>query len=91
MEIEFTKPTPEQEALQKLFQNNQERIIKCLIDETKELYDKLHAWEKCADSLVKFVREYLSIINYYENDVEYNKAEEAIEAYKELKNELQLE
>lgn len=91
MEIEIVKPTPEQAEFQKLFQNNEERIIKCLIEETKELYDKLHAWEKCADNLVKFAKEYTYEINYYEKDVEYNKAMEAIEEYNKLKNELQLD
>ena len=46
MEIEIVKPTPEATELQKLFERNEKEIIKCLIDETKELYDKIEACEK---------------------------------------------
>jgi hypothetical protein len=36
----------EEAKFQKLFERNEKEIIKCLIDETKELYDKLEALEK---------------------------------------------
>jgi predicted RNase H-like nuclease (RuvC/YqgF family) len=55
-------PTPEAAELQKLFERNEKEIIKCLIDETKELYDKLEAWEKCdkqyKDILDQILREF---------------------------------
>jgi hypothetical protein len=82
MEIEICKPTPEQAEFQKLFQNNEERIIKCLIDETKELYDKLEAWEKCADRLFVYATEALSNST---NIALYEKVKEDILEYNRLK------
>ena len=92
MEIEIVKPTPESAELQKLFERNEKEIIKCLIDETKELYDKLEAWEKCADDLIAYAHgfvNYLSArgIGYEEHDRYIKQAEDAIEAYNSLKNE----
>jgi len=48
MEIEITKPTPEQASFQKLFERNEERMFKCLFEEIEELYAKVEALEKRA-------------------------------------------
>ena len=92
MEIEIVKPTPEAAELQKLFERNEKEIIKCLIDETKELYDKLEAWEKCAENLVDYAHEFVHQLSlwgkgYDRNDKQIKLAEDAIEEYNRLKNE----
>jgi hypothetical protein len=92
MEIERVEPTPEASELQKLFERNEKETIKCLIDETKELYDKLEAWEKCAENLVDYAHEFVANLstwgkgyNRYDRDIE--QAEDAIAEYNRLKNE----
>jgi hypothetical protein len=92
MEIERVEPTPEATELQKLFERNEKEIIKCLIDEIKELYDKLEAWEKCAEALVEYAHEFVHQLSlwgkgYDRNDRQIKLAEDAIEAYNRLKNE----
>ena len=92
MEIKIVKPTPEATELQKLFERNEKEIIKCLIDETKELYDKLEAWEKCAENLVDYAHEFVHQLSlwgkgYDRNDKQIKLAEDAIEEYNRLKNE----
>jgi hypothetical protein len=86
MEIEIVKPTPEQAEFQKLFQNNEERTIKCLLDEIKELYDKLEAWEKCADQMYYYALTYPIKIQYPQVRVERDKV---VEEYNKLKLEAQ--
>ena len=92
MEIEIGKPTPEATELQKLFERNEKATIKCLIDETKELYDKLEAWEKCAENLVDYAHEFVHQLSlwgkgYDRNDKQIKLAEDAIAEYIRLKNE----
>jgi hypothetical protein len=92
MEIEIVKPTPESAELQKLFERNEKEIIKCLINETKELSDKLEAWEKCAENLVDYAHEFVHQLSlwgkgYDRNDKQIKLAEDAIEEYIRLKNE----
>jgi hypothetical protein len=92
MEIEIVKPTPESAELQKLFERNEKEIIKCLINETKELSDKLEAWEKCAENLVDYAHEFVHQLSlwgkgYDRNDKQIKLAEDAIEEYNRLKNE----
>jgi hypothetical protein len=92
MEIERVEPTPEASELQKLFERNEKETIKCLIDETKELYDKLEAWEKCAENLVDYAHEFVHQLSlwgkgYDRNDKQIKLAEDAIEEYNRLKNE----
>jgi hypothetical protein len=64
---------------------------KCLIDETKELYDKLEAWEKCAENLVDYAHDFVHQLSlwgkgYDRNDKQIKLAEDAIEEYNRLKN-----
>jgi hypothetical protein len=85
-------PTPEGAEFQKLFERNEKEIIKCLIDETKELYDKLEAWEKCAENLVDYAHDFVAHLStwgkgYDRNDRQIKLAEDAIEEYNRLKNE----
>jgi hypothetical protein len=63
-----------------------------LSKEQKELYVKLDAWEKCADNLVEYAREFTSHLSawgkgYGRYDREIREAEESIATYNKLKNE----
>jgi hypothetical protein len=82
----------EEAKFQKLFEQNEKEIIKCLINETKELYDKLEAWEKCAENLVDYAHEFVHQLSlwgkgYDRNDKQIKLAEDAIAEYIRLKNE----
>jgi hypothetical protein len=85
-------PTPEGAEFQKLFERNEKKTIKCLINETKELYDKLEAWEKCAEALVEYAHDFVAHLStwgkgYDRNDRQIKLAEDAIAEYIRLKNE----
>lgn len=63
-----------------------------LSKEQQELYAKLDAWEKCADNLVEYAREFTSHLSawgkgYGRYDREIREAEESIATYNKLKNE----
>jgi hypothetical protein len=93
MEIEIGKPTPEAAEFQKLFERNEKATVKCLIDETKGLYDKLEAWEACADNLIDYAHDFVTHLStwgkgYDRNDRQIKLAEDAIEEYNRLKNNL---
>ena len=82
----------EEAEFQKLFERNEKETIKCLINETKELYDKLEAWEKCAENLVDYAHDFVAHLStwgkgYDRNDRQIKLAEDAIEEYNRLKNE----
>ena len=51
MNIEVTKPTPDQAKLQALFNQTEKETIALLLKENDDLYAKLKAWEACADRL----------------------------------------
>jgi hypothetical protein len=91
MEIEFTKPTPEQQELQALFKQSDKEAILCLTKEVEELYAKLDAWEKCADNLIDYACEFKLNLTawgkgYGRYDREIEEAEERIATYNKLKN-----
>ena len=82
----------EEAEFQKLFERNEKETIKCLIDETKELYAKLEAWEKCAENLVDYAHDFVAHLStwgkgYDRNDRQIKLAEDAIAEYIRLKNE----
>lgn len=86
MNIEITKPTPDQAKLQALFNLTDKETIALLLKENDELYAKLEAWEACADKLIHFaniVREVEG--NATRNPHYYNSACKAIEQYEKLK------
>lgn len=92
MEIEITKPAPEQQELQSLFQQPDKETIALLVKENDELYAKLEAWEVCADNLVDYAHDFVTHLSswgkgYDRNDKQIKLAEDAIEAYNKLKNE----
>jgi hypothetical protein len=94
MEIEITKPAPEQQELQSLFQQPDKETIALLVKENDELYAKLKAWEACADNLVDYAHDFVAHLSswgkgYDRNDKQIKLAEDAIEAYNKLKNETQ--
>ena len=91
MKIEITKPTPEAKELQKLFNMTDKEAIQCLMKEVDEMSAKLEAWEKCADNLVDYAHEFVQHLSawgkgYNRYDKDIKKAEDAIEAYNNLKN-----
>ena len=92
MEIEITKPAPEQQELQSLFQQTDKETIALLVKENDELYAKLEAWKTCADNLVDYAHEFVIHLStwgkgYDRNDKQIKLAEDCIEAYNKLKNE----
>ena len=86
MEIEITKPAPEQQELQSLFQQPDKETIALLVKENDELYAKLKAWEACADRLFVYAMETLSTANTM---ALYEVAKEDVLEYNRLKNETQ--
>ena len=94
MKIEITKPTPEQEKFQALFNQTNEETIALLLRENDELHAKLEAWKACADNLIDYAHEYVAHLSswgkgYDRVDKEIKQAEDIIEEYLKLKNEKQ--
>jgi hypothetical protein len=92
MEVKISKPSKKQRELQDLFKQRDEEAILCLTKEVEELYAKLDAWEKCADNLVEYAREFTATLKswgkgYGRYDREIKEAEERIATYNKLKNE----
>lgn len=88
--IEITKPTPEQQELQSLFQQTDKESIVLLVKENEELSAKLKAWEECADNLIDYAHEFVENLSnwgkgYNRYDKEIKTAEDAIEVYNKLK------
>lgn len=88
--IEITKPTPEQQELQSLFQQTDKESIVLLVKENEELLAKLKAWEECADNLIDYAHEFVQQLSawgkgYDRHDRQIKTAEDAIEAYNKLK------
>lgn len=91
MEIEITKPTPNQTKLQALFNLTDKETIALLLKENDDLYAKLKAWEACADNLVDYAHEFVANLSLWGKgckryDQEIKQAEDAIEEYLRLKN-----
>ena len=81
--LQKIKEVNDEAEFQKLFERNEKETIKCLINETKELYDKLEAWEACADRLFVYAMEILSTAT---NMALYEVAKEDVLVYNRLKN-----
>lgn len=92
IKIVMVEPSKEQQELQALFKQSDKEAILCLTEEVEELYARLDAWEKCADNLVDYAREFTANLKswgkgYGRYDREIKEAEESIATYNKLKNE----
>ena len=90
MNIEITKPTPDQAKLQALFNLTDKETIALLLKENDDLYAKLEAWETCADNLIDYAHDFVEHLSswgkgYDRNDKQIKLAEDAIEQYNRLK------